>query len=101
MLQGCPGLNPIKDILSASIDENVIAKTYNICKGLEEAVEPLRYVQKMLGQCIIGLTSSSNMLDKTHNPLFEKRLCNFRNGSSCLFPKHLLNEVEQLYKNRI
>ena len=98
ILQNTNKFNPIKDVFTTRFDDNVVQETYNICKGLEEVVEPLRQIQKILAVCGINDENlASLMVDQIHNPLFEKRLYCYRTGITSLFPKKLIGEIEQLF----
>ena len=98
MLQFSDQTNQIKEIISNNINDDVVQKTYNICQGLEEVMEPLRQIQKILGVCLINDENSSTlMIDPIHNPLFEKRLHGYRTGSTSSFPKKLIGELENLF----
>ena len=98
ILQYSEEKTPIKDIISNTFDENTVQKTYDICKDLEEIIEPLRAVEKILSACLIKDETLSHItIDQVHNPLYEKRLCSFRTGSSSAFPKQLLGELERLF----
>ena len=90
--------NPIKEIISSTFNDDVVQKTYDICQSLEEVIEPLRQMQKILAYCFVNDQSlSSVMVDQLHNPLFEKRLSTFRTGPSSVFPKKLISELEKLF----
>ena len=98
MLQCSGKENPIKEIISTSFNDDVVQKTYKICQNLEEAIEPLKQIQKILAFCLVNEDKvSSLMIDEIHNPLFEKRLYGFRAGPSCSFPKQLIGELEKLF----
>ena len=98
MLQYSERNNQIKEIISNNINDDVVQKTYNICQGLEEVMEPLRQIQRILGYClVIDENASTLMIDPIHNPLFEKRLHCYRTGISSSFPKKLIGELENLF----
>ena len=98
ILQYSEKRNPIKEIISTTFNDDVVQKTYDICQSLEEVIEPLRQMQKILAYCFVNDESlSSLMVDQVHNPLFEKRLYMFRTGPTSVFPKKLISELEKLF----
>ena len=98
MLQFSERENQIKEVISNNINDHVVQETYNICQGLEEVMEPLRLIQKVLGFCLINDENLSTlMIDPIHNPLFEKRLHSYRTGPSSSFPKKMISELENSF----